>query len=217
MTHAPAERPTGWADRVAQQATTGDHTMNVVSTTDAAEAAELERLRSAAVDGRPGAMDDLLRRLEPLVMRRVSRFLPHQHDAEEACQDALVAIATKLHTFSGSGSFGGWVSVVASNSARSTYRSLKRRGSERAVEVLPERPDPRTTSVIAGSRVDLLEALEALEAEKPHLVDAFVLRDLGALPYDEIARATGVPLGTVKARIHDARAFVRQRLVEQQW
>jgi RNA polymerase sigma-70 factor (ECF subfamily) len=190
--------------------------MDGVSTTEAAEAEELERLRTAAIAGRPGAMDDLLRRLEPLVMRRVSKFLPYQHDAEEACQDALVAVATKLHTFSGSGSFAGWVSVVASNSARSTYRTLKRRGSERAVETIPERADPRTTSVIAGSRVDLLEALEALESAKPHLVEAFVLRDLGTLPYDEIARATGVPLGTVKARIHDARAFVRQRLVEQQ-
>ncbi|HSU73744.1 MAG TPA: RNA polymerase sigma factor [Terrabacter sp.] len=188
--------------------------MDVVGTTEAAETAELERLRAAAVAGRPGAIDDLLRRLQPLVMRRVSKFLPHQHDAEEACQDALVAIATKLHTFSGAGSFAGWVSVVASNSARSTYRTLKRRGAERAVETLPERPDPRTTSVIAGSRVDLLEALEALESEKPHLLDAFVLRDLGTLPYEEIARVTGVPLGTVKARIHDARAFVRQRLVE---
>ncbi|MGO4600225.1 RNA polymerase sigma factor [Terrabacter sp. 2RAF25] len=190
--------------------------MEGFSTTEAAEADELERLRVAAADGRPEAMDDLLRRLEPLVMRRVSKFLPHQHDAEEACQDALVAVATKLHTFSGSGSFAGWVSVVASNSARTTYRALKRRGSERAFETIPERPDPRTTSVIAGSRVDLLEALEALESAKPHLLEAFVLRDLGTLPYDEIARATGVPLGTVKARIHDARAFVRQRLVEQQ-
>ncbi|MFM6848364.1 MAG: RNA polymerase sigma factor [Terrabacter sp.] len=190
--------------------------MDGVSTAEAAEAEELERLRVAAVDGSPGAMDDLLRRLEPLVMRRVSRFLPHQHDAEEACQDALVAVATKLHTFSGSGSFAGWVSVVASNSARSTYRTLKRRGSERAVETMPELADPRTTSVIAGSRVDLLEALEALESAKPHLLEAFVLRDLGTLPYDEIARATGVPLGTVKARIHDARAFVRERLVERQ-
>jgi len=175
---------------------------------------ELERLRMAATGGDARAMDDLLRALEPLVMRRCARFLPHRADAEEACQDALVSIAGKLHTFSGSGSFLGWVTVVASNSARTTYRSLKRRGTEHPVEVLPERGDPRTTSVIAGSRVDLLEALEALEAAKPHLVDAFVLRDLGGLPYDEVAQQTGVPLGTAKARIHDARVFLRERLVE---
>jgi len=177
------------------------------------EEAELDRLRQEAVRG-PAAMDDLLRALQPIVMRRCARFLPYQGDAEEACQDALLAIANKLHTFSGTGSFLGWVTVIASNSARSTYRTLKRRGSERAVEVLPERGDRRTTSVIAGSRVDLLEALEAMEASKPHLVDAFVLRDLGGLTYEQVAEQTGVPLGTAKARIHDARAFMRERLLE---
>ena len=97
-------------------------------------------------------------------MRRCARFLPCREDAEEAAQDALIAIATKLSSFSGTGSFIGWVTVVASNSARSTYRSLKRRGGEQAVEHLPENFDPRTTSVIAGSRIDLMEALEQLEA-----------------------------------------------------
>lgn len=184
----------------------------MVSMTDD-EQAELDRLRQEALRS-PAGMDALLRALQPIVMRRCARFLPYQGDAEEAGQDALLAIANKLHTFSGTGSFVGWVTVIASNSARSTYRSLKRRGSEHAYEVLPERGDPRTTSVIAGSRVDLLEALEAMEASKPHLVEAFVLRDLGGLPYDEVADQTGVPLGTAKARIHDARAFMRGRLLE---
>lgn len=181
---------------------------------DTSEAETLERLRLAALEGDPRALDDLVRALEPLVMRRCARLLPHRADAEEACQDALVAVSSKLRSFTGRGSFVGWVTVIASNSARSTYRSLKRRGSEQAVAVLPETLDPRTTSVMAGSRVDLMEALEAMEAAKPHLVESFVLRDLGELPYDEVAQLTGVPLGTAKARIHDARTFLRGHLVE---
>jgi DNA-directed RNA polymerase specialized sigma24 family protein len=39
-----------------------------------------------------------------------------------------------------------------------------------------------------------------------------VLRDLADLPYAEVAAQTGVPLGTVKARIHEARVFLRRRL-----
>jgi RNA polymerase sigma-70 factor (ECF subfamily) len=53
-----------------------------------------------------------------------------------------------------------------------------------------------------------------MEVAKPHLVEAFVLRDLGGQSYEEVAEQTGVPLGTAKARIHDARAFMRERLVE---
>ena len=176
--------------------------------------AEILALAERARAGDRRALDDLMVRLQPLVMRRCARFLPCREDAEEAAQDALIAIATKLSSFSGTGSFIGWVTVVASNSARSTYRSLKRRGGEQAVEHLPENFDPRTTSVIAGSRIDLMEALEQLEASRPQLVEAFVLRDLGSLPYDEIADQLGVPLGTIKARIHDARGFMRERLRE---
>ena len=74
---------------------------------DAPEGDTLERLRLAALGGQARALDDLVRALEPLVMRRCARFLPHRADAEEACQDALVSIATKLGSFSGRGSFVG--------------------------------------------------------------------------------------------------------------
>jgi RNA polymerase sigma factor (sigma-70 family) len=122
-------------------------------------------------------------------------------------------VATKIHTFKGTGTFAGWLTIVATNCARQTYRSLKRRSMERTIENLPEPVDPRRTSVIAGSRLDLLEALDALEAEHPHLVQPLVLRDLGALSYAEIAHELQVPLGTVKARIHHARKEVAERLM----
>ena len=62
--------------------------------------------------------------------------------------------------------------------------------------------------IFAGSRLDLLEALEALESNHPQLVQPLVLRDLGAMTYAEIAAELSVPLGTVKARIHQARKEV---------
>ena len=176
--------------------------------------AELRALAAQAVDGDSAAMDEILRRVQPLVMRRSARMLPCLQDAEEASQDALTSIARKIGSYSGTGSFTGWVAVIATNSARQTYRTLKRRSAEMTTEILPEAYDPRTTSVIAGSRIDLLEALESMEKTNPALVEAFVLRDLGTLPYNEIAEQLGVPLGTVKARIHDARAVMRGHLAE---
>ncbi len=158
------------------------------------------------------AMEELLTLIRPHVLRRCARLLPHTLDAEEAAQDALLSVATHVKDYSGAGSFMGWVTVIASNSARQTYRTLKRRFAEHAVDELPAAPDPRTTSVIAGSRIDLLDAIEALEIAHPETAEAFVLRDIGSLPYDEIAELTGTPLGTVKARIHTARGFIRERL-----
>ncbi|MEV4263219.1 RNA polymerase sigma factor [Kribbella sp. NPDC049584] len=173
---------------------------------------ELEELAARAASGDKTVLPQLLQAIRPQVQRRVAKFLPYREDAEEAVQDTLLQVANKVHTFKGTGSFAGWVTVVATNQARQTYRSLKRRSVEQSAEVLPESVDPRTTSVIAGSRLDLLEALEALESSHPQLVQPLVLRDLGALSYAEIADELDVPLGTVKARIHQARKAVAERL-----
>ena len=63
--------------------------------------------------------------------------------------------------------------------------------------------------MIAGSRLDRMDALEQPEGEHPELVAAFVLRGLSDLEHADIARHPQVPLGTVKARIHAARRHVR--------
>ena len=173
---------------------------------------DTEELARRAAAGDRAALDELLRAIEPGVLRHVARFLPYRQDAEEAAQDVLVKVATRIGTFEGRSRFSTWLYEVTANQARQTYRSLRRRAAERTTDAPVERPDPRTTSVIAGSRLDLLDALERLEREHPELVGAFVLRDLSDLEYADIARHLDVPVGTVKARIHHARRYVREAL-----
>lgn len=173
----------------------------------------LEELAARAAAGDRAALEDLLEQVQPRVRRICGRMLLHPEDAEEATQDALLLVATRIGSFAGRSRFTTWLHAVASNSARSTYRTLKRRAAERPTEELPSAPDPRTTSVIAGSRLDLLEALEVIGADHPELVEPLVLRDVQQLEYAEIARLLDVPLGTVKSRIHSARHAVRPLLV----
>jgi RNA polymerase sigma-70 factor (ECF subfamily) len=175
---------------------------------------ETEELALKASQGDKTALDGLLRKIEPDVLRHASRFLPCKQDAEEACQDALLQVARNIYRFEGRSRFSTWLHVVVANSSRSTYRSLKRRSVEQAGDLPQQRPDPRRTSVIAGSRVDILDAMEDLEARKPDLIQALVLRDVSQLEYSEIAEQLGLPLGTVKSRIHEARKQVRQTLGE---
>ncbi|MGI8613897.1 MAG: RNA polymerase sigma factor [Nocardioidaceae bacterium] len=172
----------------------------------------LDELVRRAQAGESKALDELLTRIRPLVMSRCRTFLPCVEDADEAAQDALLAIATKLDQFSGRGSFRGWVVVLTSNTPRGTYRRLRRRAVERSDALLPEGADPLTTSVIAGTRLDLLDALDDLGERSPAVVEPFVLRDLGGLSYDEIAELTGLPPSAVKDRIHRARTQLRRVL-----
>ena len=177
-----------------------------------ADADELDDLAARAAAGDRAALEDLLAEVQPRVRRICGRMLLFPEDAEEAAQDALLLVATKIGSYEGRSRFTTWVHAVASNSARQTYRTLKRRAAERLTDELPVHADPRTTSVIAGSRLDLLDALEVLGADRPELVEPLVLRDVQELDYNEIARLLDVPLGTVKSRIHAARTAVRPLL-----
>jgi RNA polymerase sigma factor (sigma-70 family) len=172
-----------------------------------------EDLARRAAAGDSAALDELLARIMPDVLRQCARFLPCRQDAEEACQDALLQVARAINRFEGRSRFSTWLHTVVANCARQTYRSLKRRAAERyGAEPAVDEADPRTTSVIAGSRLDLMDALEQLEAHRPDLVGPLVLRDLCQLDYGEIAEQLDLPLGTVKSRIHHARQHVRRSL-----
>ncbi|PWI13740.1 RNA polymerase subunit sigma-24 [Streptomyces sp. Act143] len=169
-----------------------------------------EELARRAAGGDRAALDGLLAAIRPEVVRRCGRFLPCREDAEDAAQDVLLQVARGIGTFEGRSRFSTWLYTVVANCARQKYRELKRRSAEQPVPAdAAQQADPRTTSVIAGSRIDLLEALDRLEREHPHLVAPLVYRDICQLGYAEAAERAGIPLGTLKSRLHEARRQVR--------
>jgi RNA polymerase sigma factor (sigma-70 family) len=138
--------------------------------------AGVEELARAAIAGDRAALERLLATIRPEVLRLCARFMPYREDAEEACQDTLLAVADGIGSFQGRASFRTWLYRVAANRSRSTYQALRRRWTvEAAGAALPEPPDPRRTSVTAGSRVDLLEGLAAIGAD---LAEPVALRDV---------------------------------------
>jgi len=174
---------------------------------------ETDELARAARDGDRDALESLLAAVRPRVLNICRGVLPYSGDAEDACQDAMLNVATKIGSWGGRGRFTTWLHVVAVNSARSTYRRLKNLATPVDIENAGhDRPDPRTTSVIAGTRLDLLEAMETIEREHPQFVEPLLLRDVYGLPYDEIAQLVDAPLGTVKAQIHHGRKLARPLL-----
>lgn len=176
---------------------------------------ELEVLAPRAAAGDQAALETLLGVVQPEVLRICSRFLPFRGDAEEACQDALLKVARHIGSFRGDARFTTWLHQVAANSARSTYRTLKRRPATPTETDALDRPDPARVSVVAGTRLDVLEALDKLQHTRPLLVEPIVLRDLNGLDYAEIAEALDVPLSTIKSRIHEGRQLLREWLLVQ--
>ncbi|GAA3741812.1 RNA polymerase sigma factor [Salinactinospora qingdaonensis] len=174
----------------------------------------VEELVRRARGGDRRALELLLRRIRPEVLRRCARFLPYRQDAQEACRQALARVASGIERCADDSRFTTWLYTVVSNSARQTYRSMKQRAAVAPAEAgrAPCQRDPRTTSVIAGSRVELLDVLDQLERERPGLVAPLVLRDLCQMDYSEIAAELRVAPNTVKARVQQGRNLVRRSL-----
>ena len=167
---------------------------------------ELAR-RAAAGDRR--ALDDLLADIRPDVLRHCGRVLPHPMDAEEACQDTLLLVARRIETFEGRSRFSTWLYQVTANASLDTYRRLKRRAAQMSPDELPELTEAQRTSVIAGTRIDLLDALEQVD---DRVSEPVMLRDMLGMDYNDIAVALDIPVGTVKSRIHEGRASLQRLL-----
>jgi RNA polymerase sigma factor (sigma-70 family) len=170
---------------------------------------DVESLARIASGGDLAALNVLLATVRPEVLRLCTRMLSNREDAEEACQDTLLAVARGLPGFEGRSAFRTWLYRLAANRARSAYRRSESRKPTDSIDVLSDRADTRRTSTVAITRLDLLDAMGHLKAE---LAEAVALRDVLDLSYGEIAVLQQVPEGTVKSRIHQARLQLRKRL-----
>jgi RNA polymerase sigma factor (sigma-70 family) len=169
----------------------------------------IEALAGRAAAGDKRALDDLLVAISPDVLKHCNRVLPNILDAEEACQDTLMSVARRISSFENRSKFSTWLYQVTANASLDTYRRLKRVAAGRTTEEAPEFTARERTSVIAGTRIDLLDAFERID---DRLSEPVMLRDVMGMDYTSIAEVLGVPEGTVKSRIHEARQALQRLL-----
>jgi len=135
--------------------------------------------------------------------------------AEELTQDAFVRAWQNLRSFRGRSRFSTWLHRIAVNVVIEAMRTEKRgrerylsvwRGGTRNGRALPAAHGPEGQ---VDARIDLERAIATLP---PGARTVLVLRDIEGLKYEEVAEATGLALGTVKAQLYRARRLLRDRL-----
>ena len=141
------------------------------------------------------------------------RLTGNHDDAQDLVQEVLLRVRRGLATFV-PGSLEGWLSRITTNAFLDEVRRRKRRPLE-VVADLPERAigvDADPDEVLSRSRhpADIQEAIRSLPED---FRAALVLCDVVGLDYAEIAAALDIPPGTVRSRIHRARAQLRKALV----
>lgn len=134
------------------------------------------------------------------------RILGSAADADDATQEALIAIARGLAAgrFDGRAAFATWAYRVATNACLDELRRRGRRpeavDDDQLGRLHAGAPGP---DAAAADRVDVEAALARLPVD---FRAAVVLRDLCGLDYAEIADVLGIPPGTVRSRIARGRA-----------
>ena len=154
------------------------------------------------------------------VARRYGRFLftvayrltGHEEDAQDLVQDVLLRVRRGLETYR-PGSMEAWLSRITTNVFLDEVRRRKRRPTvalpDDPERVLPTAPSPDEALAAARLPDDVQQALLQLPDDYRAAV---VLCDVAGLSYAEIGDAIGVPMGTVRSRIHRGRAILREAL-----
>ena len=140
------------------------------------------------------------------------RLTGDHHEAQDLVQEVLLRVRRGLATYV-PGSLEAWLSRIATNAFLDDVRRRRRRPVEAlpddAERVLAGAPAADDALAAAGLPDHLQAAVRALPED---FRAALVLCDVVGLPYAEIAEALGVPVGTVRSRIHRGRVLLREAL-----
>ena len=173
------------------------------------------RLLRAHARGDPQAFGDLLDRYRNRILQLVRcRVGAGSLWVEDVAQDVFVQVHRKAGTFEGRSTVKTWLYAVAINVCRDHQRHQRRAPQPApividAVEPLAELPD---TSLDPLEQIEQQERAalvrEALETLTEAHRTVLYLRDHEDMTYEQMADALGVPLGTVRSRLHNARAVL---------
>jgi RNA polymerase sigma-70 factor (ECF subfamily) len=150
-------------------------------------------------------LESLYRLLGPALLAYLRRRVGRRGDAEGLLQETFVIAARQFESLNAADSPKAWLFGVARNLAREQVR----RGPRRAMLAISEEP-------VAPIEMEDDERLDAMRVAIDRLPDVqrevLELRLAQDLSYAEIAQALEIPIGTVRSRLHNAVAALRQTL-----
>ena len=162
------------------------------------------------------AFEELIRQYEKKVYTLCFRMCGNSEDAEEAAQDAFLALWRGIDRFRQESSLSTWIYRLATNACIDMLRRRKKQSGsvslddeELFVDAVDTSPQPQETVEHRETQKLLQEGLSALPEEYRKVL---ILREIEGLSYTEIAESASIELGTVKSRISRGRSLLRNFL-----
>ncbi len=177
---------------------------------------EDRQLIADCLRGRTAAFGELVRRYQDRLYNAVFRIINSAEDAQDVVQEAFLSAYQALEGFKGKAGFFTWLYRIAMNEAISLKRKQRVSLALRTQNEEDAQPEDRSAFSRPGEAAERAEeekklrlALHRLSAEHRAVL---VLKDIEGLKYEEIAEAMRVPIGTIRSRLHRARAELREIL-----
>lgn len=137
------------------------------------------------------------------------RLAGDRRRAEELTQDVFVQAWRTLGSFRGESAFASWLHRLAVNAFLLEARGTRRREARVLAVESPEALERARRTGDPEARIDLERAIATLPRGAR---TALVLHEIEGYRHEEIARLTGVAVGTVRAQLHRARQLLMKRL-----
>lgn len=166
--------------------------------------------------GDPTAQEELILEVQQSVYYQCLKFLHHQEDAQDATQDILISMLTKLNTLNQPEAFWGWLNRMTANHCKNLLRKtgeLQIPEDEEGnslldtYETLDEQMVPDKALDNEETRRMVIEMIDALPAPQRMCVIMYYYNEMSV---KDIAAALEVPENTVKSRLNYARKSIKE-------
>jgi RNA polymerase sigma-70 factor (ECF subfamily) len=165
---------------------------------------------------------DLIRPCERAIYFLLFSLLHNEAEAEDAAQETAIKVFKNLHLFRGESQFRTWVLSIARNEGLGRLRKAESRREDSLDALTDDQSGDFTPAILTSWREVPTQALErkelgallrkAIEGLPEIYRNVVLLRDIEEMDVKETAAALGITEGSVKVRLHRARALLQRDL-----
>ncbi len=177
-------------------------------------------LVARALKGDRKAFEMIVRKYEQPLTSYLGRMTGEREAALDFAQEVFLKVYCSLASYRPAYKFSTWLFKIASNHLIDHWRkkrlptvSLDQPVDDDEGPLLPQVADPGPSVVRRLELAEIRQKIErALETVPEALRELFVLRHVNEFSYEEIADIKGLPVGTVKNRVFQAKELLRKRM-----
>jgi RNA polymerase sigma-70 factor (ECF subfamily) len=156
----------------------------------------------------------IIRRYEPGLLRFATRMLGSRDAAADAVAEGLVRAYRHLASCRDPHRLRTWLYRIVSNRCKSEL--ARQPTGSISLDDAPPVPDPDNVETTLERAEQLAMVERALARLSPDKREAFVLKHVEGMSYEEMAAATGERIPTLKMRVHRAREALLRALEERE-